>query len=1170
MNYVKESSPAYRLGQLMAGLVVLVLTCLILVMPAKATISLSISGDGVSNPLSFSEADLSAMDQAQYQFSTINTWPTKKMHVDQGVRLDELLQAAGIKDEAKIIKVTSSDGFSISFTVQELLRDTRYFYPGLLENHEYFGYIAGSAEDPRPVPTIIALQSAESSDFAHMNDKDAPLLVMGQRWVSEQTNQVFVKNVNSIEVSTAQPVRWEKPCFNLPGGEVAVGTLLELSTPDMDGDNIYYTLDGSDPGYDSPIYNWIKKRWWNSRPDDLTAINHPIEIKDNMTVKAVAMGFGKVASEIVTVEYSVPQPPLLTKDSSTNRVGQDIEISFVDDPDWRAVIQDVQVQGQSIAGQYTVEAGIIRIEAQVFSQIGNYQIAVLASGYAEARLEQNIQGFEPPGLIANSSENEVGQQIEISFVDDPDWRTAINDIQVDGQSIAGQYTVEAGAIRIEAQVFGQAGDYRIAVLASGYAEAVVQQSIIAQVLLQTPARDQEFTQGQHLSINGTAEGLSDLNLKIIDPDGVTVYGPSLITVTEGSFSSSYTLSSSAGIGVYTIVLDSDCLLAPIKLNFKVKASGGGNTNPPEEEDIILTISGDGVSSKKTFTLTQLEKLDQYQEVYSVINTWPTKRWYVGKGVKLSTLLDLAGKKSSAKLIKITSNDGYTATLTLNELLQDKRYCFPRFKEGGADGDGHVPGSSAGKRPVEPMIALLSAEGSDNPSYMDDLNSPLFMMGQRAVTEQVGNLFVKNVYQIEVLSSSPSTWDSPEADPGSGEVEAGTLVELSNNNMDDDKIHYTTDGSTPTLDSPIYNWVASRWWNQRKNELEYINHPIEITKDTTIKAITIGPGKKDSKVATFTYKVKPTPSNTTGKVEPSKDNTISLGNEAKLEIPANALAAQVEVSIKKVGSPPAVPGSFRLLSSVFELQVDGKSSYSFEDRVSLTLKFDPAQLKEGHTPSIFYYDEGSDQWINLGGTVKGSTITVQIDHFSIFAVMARETLGTELSDIIGHWAEENIKHLLGTKAIGGYPDGSFKPDQAINRAEFITILVKAFDLDRKEGQSFADTENHWAKEHIATAVGNGVASGYNENSFGPDDLITREQMAVMIFNASQVPELTAKMPFSDQEQISTWAREALENLVGHEIINGYPDHSIRPQGIASRAEAVTVIVNTLKLAEELLY
>ena len=82
-----------------------------------------------------------------------------------------------------------------------------------------------------------------------------------------------------------------------------------------------------------------------------------------------------------------------------------------------------------------------------------------------------------------------------------------------------------------------------------------------------------------------------------------------------------------------------------------------------------------------------------------------------------------------------------------------------------------------------------------------------------------------------------------------------MLTLSNLYNDDDKIYYTTDGSTPTLNSPMYNWIASRWWSARADVLGSINRPIgPINENTTIKAITIGPGKMDSDVATFHYYV----------------------------------------------------------------------------------------------------------------------------------------------------------------------------------------------------------------------------------------------------------------------------------------------------------------------------
>ncbi|MCF6096893.1 chitobiase/beta-hexosaminidase C-terminal domain-containing protein [Thermovorax subterraneus] len=273
------------------------------------------------------------------------------------------------------------------------------------------------------------------------------------------------------------------------------------------------------------------------------------------------------------------------------------------------------------------------------------------------------------------------------------------------------------------------------------------------------------------------------------------------------------------------------------------------------ESYSLEITGDGVSNPVKFTLKDLEKMEQHQVVYSCINTWPSKRWYVGRGVKLWDLLVRAGiKEREAKLIRFTAVDGYTVVLTMKELFHDERYCFPNFKK-GSESEGHIPGDPSGKVKVEPIIALVNAEGTNNPEYMNDLNCPMLMLGQRTVTEQTGNLFVKYLNKIEVLTDEPEKWDPPQANPGSGTVPPGTMVTLSIPNDDDAKIYYTLDGSDPNLNSPMYNWISRRWWSARADVLGKINRPIgPIYEDTIIKAITIGPGKLDSDIVTFTYQV----------------------------------------------------------------------------------------------------------------------------------------------------------------------------------------------------------------------------------------------------------------------------------------------------------------------------
>jgi hypothetical protein len=302
------------------------------------------------------------------------------------------------------------------------------------------------------------------------------------------------------------------------------------------------------------------------------------------------------------------------------------------------------------------------------------------------------------------------------------------------------------------------------------------------------------------------------------------------------------------------------------------------------------------------------------------------------------------------------------------------------------------------------------------------------------------------------------------------------------------------------------------------------------------------------------------------VTPSAGGTISLGNEATIKIPANALTGKnaVEVKVRKVIPPPAVLAGLKLMGSVYEFSVGGENNYNFAKDVTITIILDPTALNPGETPSVYYYDEAKGRWVDLGGTVSGNTISVKVDHFTKFAVfVAMEKEETILNDITGHWAENSIKKLVSIGAINGYPDGSFKPNNKITRAEFATVLVKAFQLSIGDGKTFTDTAGHWARDYIGAAADNGVVKGYDNGAFGPDDYIIREQMAVMVVKAAKLSAVTRDLSFADSEHISDWAVEAMATATGSGIIRGYPDNTVQPKGNATRAEAATVIINALE-------
>jgi hypothetical protein len=103
----------------------------------------------------------------------------------------------------------------------------------------------------------------------------------------------------------------------------------------------------------------------------------------------------------------------------------------------------------------------------------------------------------------------------------------------------------------------------------------------------------------------------------------------------------------------------------------------------------------------------------------------------------------------------------------------------------------------------------------------------------------------------------------------------------------------------------------------------------------------------------------------------------------------------------------------------------------------------------------------------------------------------------LSDISNHWAEKPIKSLLAKEVVQGYPDGSFKPDQPISRAELAKIVTKTFGYQAAGQTGVTDAAGHWAKKYIKAALGSKVMKTFADGSFRPESRMNRAQLAMTI-------------------------------------------------------------------------
>jgi DMSO/TMAO reductase YedYZ molybdopterin-dependent catalytic subunit len=422
-------------------------------MPAAASaadISVTVTGDGVESPVTFTLQDLQCFEQVGPRlYSSINTWPSKKWYMGEGPRLIDILEVAGIKDDAKVITVKSTDSYKMTFTRKELLEDPRYYFPGLMETGggDGGGHLPGSPDGAEPVDAIIALKSIDSDQAEYMNDLNAPLLLFGQRWVTEQTNHAFAKYVSEIEVSTATPGKWAVPTSSHPSGTYPVGTQIRLESEYNDADKVYYTTDNTNPTVKSPMYNWIASRWWGSRQDDLDIVNHPIEINSDTTIKAVTIGLGKEDSDIVTFEYTVGEAlvpaPSLTADATNNTVGSSIELTFAENEDWANAIAEVLVNDTVLTSdQYSVDPGQLIIDASALDTEGEYTITVKATGYQDAVVTQLIKGIPVFTIEGNAVEEVAYTMAELQAMDPTtDTYTSKNgDISCTGVTMADLLT----------------------------------------------------------------------------------------------------------------------------------------------------------------------------------------------------------------------------------------------------------------------------------------------------------------------------------------------------------------------------------------------------------------------------------------------------------------------------------------------------------------------------------------------------------------------------------------------------------------------------------------------------------------------------------------------------------------------------------------------------------
>jgi hypothetical protein len=173
------------------------------------------------------------------------------------------------------------------------------------------------------------------------------------------------------------------------------------------------------------------------------------------------------------------------------------------------------------------------------------------------------------------------------------------------------------------------------------------------------------------------------------------------------------------------------------------------------------------------------------------------------------------------------------------------------------------------------------------------------------------------------------------------------------------------------------------------------------------------------------------------------------------------------------------------------------------------------------------------------------------------------------DAMGHWAEQAIMRLYDRGIIKGYPDGLVRPDQMISRAEFSSLLARYLELDtsdvEKEPPTFSDIDGHWAEKSIEALIAAGVIDPADyDGSFKPNEAITRIEIIRMMVRLTgkgdEAKQTEGNTGFADDDAIKDNDKGYVIIAKDDNLVNGYPDGTVRPDGETTRGEAAELIDN----------
>ena len=165
---------------------------------------------------------------------------------------------------------------------------------------------------------------------------------------------------------------------------------------------------------------------------------------------------------------------------------------------------------------------------------------------------------------------------------------------------------------------------------------------------------------------------------------------------------------------------------------------------------------------------------------------------------------------------------------------------------------------------------------------------------------------------------------------------------------------------------------------------------------------------------------------------------------------------------------------------------------------------------------------------------------------------------------GQWYAEAVQYVYEKGLMTGTSATAFAPDATTTRGMIVTMLYRLEGEPAAAASGFADVEaGQWYANAVNWAAANQIVNGYGE-TFGPNDIITREQMAAILYRYAQykgydVSASGQMSAYTDAANVSDYASSAMQWAVGEGLLNGVTETTLAPDGSAIRAQVAAIFM-----------